>query len=102
MNLEDYIKNLPPELQEKARSCKSTEELLSLAGDEAVKLPDEALEAIAGGKGSPQNCSNPSCPNCGSSNVELEREAGEGRPWVRRYFKCNDCGHEWNKKYWDP
>ncbi len=31
MNLEDFIKNLPPELQEKARACGSASELLALA-----------------------------------------------------------------------
>ena len=49
MNLEDYIKNLSPELQEKARACGSAEELLALAKEAKVPLPDEALAAIAGG-----------------------------------------------------
>ena len=45
MNIED----LSLELQEKAKACKTPEELLSLAKEEGVELADETLEAIAGG-----------------------------------------------------
>ena len=37
-----------PELKEKARGCKSTEELLALAEEEGYKLSDEEMEAVAG------------------------------------------------------
>ena len=50
MNLEDLIKDLDPELQEKARACGSAEELIALAKEAKVPVPDEALEAIAGGQ----------------------------------------------------
>ena len=43
------IKELTPEQKEKARSCKSADELIALAGAEGVKLSDEQLEAISGG-----------------------------------------------------
>ena len=49
MDIESYIKDLSPELQEKARACGGVEELLALAKDAKIPLPDEALEAIAGG-----------------------------------------------------
>ena len=39
MNLEDYIKDLAPDLQEKARACGSVEELLALARENKVPLP---------------------------------------------------------------
>ena len=48
-DLEDYIKDLSPELQEKARACKTKDELLELAADEDMEIPDDALEAVAGG-----------------------------------------------------
>ena len=51
LNIEEYIKDLSPELQEKARSCSNIEELISLARENKVPLPDDALEAVAGGKG---------------------------------------------------
>ena len=43
------IKDLSPELKEKARSCHTAEELLELAREEGMELPDEDLDAIAGG-----------------------------------------------------
>ena len=40
---------LTPEQQDKARACKTPEELLALAQDEGVQLSDDDLEAVAGG-----------------------------------------------------
>ena len=48
-NLEEYIKDLSPELQEKARQCKTKDELMQLAAEEDVEIPMEALEGVAGG-----------------------------------------------------
>ena len=45
MNIEDFT----PEQQEKARACKSAEELLALAKQEGYELSDEELTSIAGG-----------------------------------------------------
>ena len=45
----DNIKNLTEEQMEKARACKSSEELVELAKSEGVELNDEQLDAIAGG-----------------------------------------------------
>ena len=90
MNLEDYIKDLDPELQEKARACGSAEELLALAKDAGVPVPDEALAAIAGGnQQDPENCKPliVKCPRCGSKNVKLEMDINE--------FECQDCGYFW-------
>lgn len=42
-------KELSPELQEKARACHTTEELFELAKEEGMEIPDEQLDAIAGG-----------------------------------------------------
>ena len=48
-NFMDDIKNLTEEKMEKARACKSSEELVELAKAEGVELNDEQLDAIAGG-----------------------------------------------------
>ena len=56
-NLEEYIKDLSPELQEKARACKTKDELLQLAADEDMEIPDDALEMVAGGCGHECNVS---------------------------------------------
>ena len=46
MNFEE----LSPDLQEKARACKTKEELAELAAAVGVHLSDAELEAVAGGK----------------------------------------------------
>lgn len=47
---------LTPEQMEKARTCKSSDELVKLAASEGVELTDDQLEAISGG--SWYNCMN--------------------------------------------
>ncbi len=41
--------SLTDEQKEQARACKTPEELMKLAGKAGIELPDEALEAVAGG-----------------------------------------------------
>ena len=48
-NLEEYIKDFSPELQEKARQCKTKDELMQLAAENDLEIPEDALEAVAGG-----------------------------------------------------
>ena len=43
------FKDLTPEQQEKARNCKTPEEVLALAKEEGYNLTDEELEAVSGG-----------------------------------------------------
>ena len=45
MNLED----LTPEQREKAKACKSAEDVLALAKEEGYELSDEQLQAVSGG-----------------------------------------------------
>ena len=47
MNIDDL--DISPELMEKARACKTPDELLALAKKEGYKLSDEQLEGVAGG-----------------------------------------------------
>ena len=89
MGIENYIKELAPDQQEKASACDSVEELLALAKDAKVPVPDEALEAIAGGDDDEaDNCMHPKCPQCGSMNVEPINVK-------TAYWHCNDCGYDW-------
>ena len=46
---EKYIKDLSPELQEKARACKTTEELNAFLAENDLEMPQEVLEMVAGG-----------------------------------------------------
>ena len=90
MDIESYIKDLSPELQEKARACGSVEELLALAKEEKGPVPDEALATIAGGdQPDPENCKPVAikCPKCGSTNTEFCCE-------INMYL-CKDCGATW-------
>ena len=41
--------NISDELREKAKSCKTPEELLALAKKEGYKLSDEEMQAVSGG-----------------------------------------------------
>lgn len=52
MNLDD----ITPEMREKAKECKSTEELLELARQEGYELSDEQLENVAGGWKDDSDC----------------------------------------------
>ena len=47
--MSEHKYQLTPEQVEKARACKSSDELIELAKEEGVELSDEQLEAIAGG-----------------------------------------------------
>ena len=48
-NLEKYIGELSPEMQEKARACKDMQELNALLAENDVELSEDALQAVAGG-----------------------------------------------------
>lgn len=53
------FKDLTSDQQEKARNCKSAEELIDLAKQEGYELSDDELSAIAGG--SMWTCNDQSC-----------------------------------------
>ena len=56
------FENLTEEQRQKARACKTPEEILALAKQEGVELSDEQLEGISGGWGGGED----NCPNdCG-------------------------------------
>ena len=47
MNIDDL--DISPELKEKARACKTPNEMLALAKKEGYKLSDEEMQAVSGG-----------------------------------------------------
>ena len=100
MNLEDIIKNLPPELQEKVRACSSIDELLALSTEKKIPLPEEALEAIAGGAGAgTKNCGKVKCPSCGSTKIKTLSVTNRELGWEYVY-KCEKCGRVFEKFYY--
>ena len=50
--------NLTDEQKEKAKACKTMDELMTLAGEWGIELPDEALDAVSGGCDSCGDCDN--------------------------------------------
>lgn len=77
-NLEKYIGELSPELQEKARECKDMAELNALLAENDAELSEDALQAVAGG--------------CSISSEIYDR--GDSLP-----VKCPDCKS--TLYYWD-
>ena len=47
--LKGIYENLTDEQKEKAKACKNKDELMKLAGEWGVELPDEVVDAVAGG-----------------------------------------------------
>ena len=47
--LKGIFDNLTDEQKEKAKACKNQDELMKLAGEWGIELPDEALDAVSGG-----------------------------------------------------
>lgn len=47
--LKGIYDNLSDELKEKAKQCKTMEELMALAAKEGIELPDEIVDQAAGG-----------------------------------------------------
>lgn len=64
---DELLKGLSEEQIEKAKSCKSSEELLKLAEKEDVQLSEEQLDAVNGGCGKSKEeyeIENMQCPEC--------------------------------------
>ena len=47
--LSGIYESLTEEQKEKVKACQTPEELIALAGKEGIELPDEVLDAVAGG-----------------------------------------------------
>ena len=95
MDNEDFIKGLPPELQEKARGCKDTEELVAFIREEGYPLPDEMLAPLAGGANTEKvgNACPWSCPRCGSTDTYDDGGGETGGYPVACY--CATCRYSW-------
>lgn len=79
MNPED----LSPELIEKARACKTGEELSALAAEVGVELSDEQLEAVSGGSWATD------CPKEDCSDYQPDVQCNHGGC---NHFSCYNDG----------
>lgn len=95
MDLEEYIRGLAPELQEKARACGSVEDLIAFAKEAGVPLPDEMLMGVAGGQGDAgaNGLWVYPCPECGALNDPFKTEFLDNN-LVRNYYLCS-CGERY-------
>ena len=67
------FENLTPEQREKARACKTADELIELAKSEGAELTDDQLEAVSGGA---WVCSCDGRNTCESKEICVERGHG--------------------------
>ena len=89
----EYLKDLPPELQEKAKNIKTREELTAFLSDNDVELPEDVLEAVSGGTicgdfkyGGPD-----ACPKGGDHEWTKLHVLESG---ITARFRCTKCGEE--------
>ena len=79
---EELLKGLTEEQIEKAKACKSSDEILQLAKAEGIELTDEQLEAVSGGCGTVK-LSDWRCPECREKAIH----------WLGgNDYKCTACG----------
>jgi len=96
-NFEKYIEGLSPELQEKARACKTKEELSAFIADNDLELPEDALELVSGGCGTSTPKKQPYCKYCGTKADEIvsvaptPRLPGQPKIEPKPYFCWNGC-----------
>lgn len=48
--MKGIYENLTDEQKEKAKACKTMDEMMALAGEWGIELPDEVVDAVAGGR----------------------------------------------------
>ena len=99
-NFEKYIEGLSPELQEKARACKTKEELNAFLAENELELPEDALDVVAGG------CGTSTCDHKSRSTIEeykgITVKGAMSGPFNSGYWikkdKCASCGGD--VRYW--
>ncbi|MBO6140608.1 MAG: hypothetical protein J6O40_02345 [Ruminococcus sp.] len=90
--LEKMINDLPIELQEKAKQCKSLEELNDFLADNEIELPEDALDSVSGGGCGEEMVEY--CKKCGSL-VTTSKTSFRNHP-VYIYY-CTGCKRYINK-----
>ena len=93
----DLLKGLSKEQLERARACKSSQELLALAKEEGVELSQEQLEAVNGGacikERTPEHRD---CPVCQSANTRAYYWDHSDKTSA---YECLSCGHKWEEPF---
>ena len=80
------LNGLSPELQEKAKDIKTQEELMEFLSENDVELPEDALDAVAGGS----SCDGP-CAHTSASTLESFYGADVVPPGLNGEYRCAQC-----------
>ena len=96
------LNGLSPELQEKAKDIKTQEELMEFLSDNDIELPEDALEAVAGGCGEPRFYEKGTvfkgrCPDCGG-DLLYDRMV-KHRASMRTVARCLKTGNTFSCAY---
>ena len=84
--LKEILIDLSDEQKEKAKTCKSVKELLDFFGAESIGLPDEALDAVAGGGLTIGESKFKYGMKCSCRKVWTEQELANNN------YNCPNCG----------
>ncbi len=105
--LEKYISELSPEMQEKARQCKDMTELNALLAESDVELSEDALQAVSGGCSASSDIYDqgdpiPSwyCPDCGSQLYYWDQVADSLTVCYNRAYCANPNCKSCNNGLW--
>ncbi|MBR4807566.1 MAG: hypothetical protein IKZ65_03645 [Lachnospiraceae bacterium] len=84
----EFCKNLPEDVKEKLKGCTGEEEVMDILKDNMIKLPDDALDEVAGG-GCYGKCPSKSGDSREDipSDKELAKDFEEGRITGADFFK---------------
>ncbi len=96
-DLEYFIKELPAELQDKAKACKNMTELNEFVAENDIELPEEALDMVAGGGalcGTGDRSEDESPSGNESSPESSGCPKGGAHKWVKKGYckECEKCG----------
>ena len=83
------FENLTPEQQEKARACKTVDELVSYAKSEGIELEENNLNDISAGGDSGYD-PNIRCPKCGYVG-DVTRNGDD--------CECQRCSYTWKRSW---
>ena len=103
-NLEKYIGELSPEMQEKARECKDMAELNAFLAENDVELSEDALQAVAGGCSASSDVYdkgdlvNVYCPEC--DNQLRYWDMVYENDYITRFYCDNPSCRSYNNGLW--
>ena len=84
----ELLSSLSPEMQEKAKACKNTQELNEFIADNDIELPEDVLDAVAGGNAACNPQRSDPCPEGGDHDWKYENSIPYQGIDIYRCTKC--------------